>query len=353
MQKSSFLLKFSLLIALSLAQFFCSAQTIIHKDNYYGLIDSSGTYLLALEYEDVHELLLYDNFRTHMYQYKKDNKYGLYNARTKANTGLVIDTIEMGYQKGTYAFRSGNLWGFVIEPQLHKFDWVLPKYKEIRQWSDGISPFVPDPYFIDYQFKGFSVRVDSLWGYASYHTDSLLIPMQYKDRIEKLDRTQGDVYVSRNYEMGGGYIIHPKTYAAIKVSDVIMTEQFGDYFVDDYFMGDSMYVRVHHLPDAKMVMDVDTKSFEGTQIDYKMISPNIMEFNGEAKRRNQRQEEDHLRIWYDLTTGQEILRMKTANCRELSWGGQDAPTEVWMEVVCGGGNSKIIGHVVDGKFVKE
>lgn len=296
----------ALLVFFNAIQVLSPAQTIVNKDNKFGLMDTDGSSILAMEFADIHELLLYDNYKTDLFLYKKDKMYGLYNGKTKLNTGLVLDSIVQGHYKGTYAFRSGKLWGMVIEPELYRFDWVMPKYAEIAQWSDGISPFIPDPYSFDYNFKGFSVRNDSLWGYASYKEDKLLIPMKYRNRIEKSHDSQGTYYVSRDYKKGGGYIIHRETFASIEVSDVVMADRFGDYFVDSYFIGDIQYTRIQHLPTGTKSLDVEAKDFEHSNIRFKMITANIIEFNGEAKRKNENKEEDPLHIWYNLKTGEEV-----------------------------------------------
>lgn len=331
----------------------CTGQHIIHKEDRYGLIDSTGTYLLPVEYDDIRELLVFDAFRTRIYQYKKDNKYGLYNSGSNENTGAVLDTVFRGPGGGTYLLGAGNAWGFLIEPEMYTYSWVMPKYKEVIAQSDGFNPFSPDPYMFDYQSKGFCVRNEALWGYASYYEDKLLIPMEYENPIEKLDRAAGDLFVSINRKKGGGYIIHPKTLAVIQVADAIMGDQLGDYFVDSYWVNDSMRVRTYHLPTGRKIIDVDAKSFERMNISFRMITSTILEFGGEAKRKKPNVEEDYLHIWYDLNTGEEILRQKTIFCRELTTGGEDAPTEVWSVVTCGGGNSKLIGHLVNGKFVKD
>lgn len=345
-------MKYFVLVILLFTVAFGSAQTIIHKEDKFGLIDSSGTYVLGLEYSDIHELLLYEKFKTNLYLYKKENKYGLYNGRTKSNTGLVLDEIVLGHRKGTYAFRTGHLWGFIIEPELHQFDWVMPKYKEVVQYSEGLPIFVGDPYFVDYYKKGYSVRVDSHWGYASYKEDKLLIPMQFKNCIERSSDSQGSLYKSCGPNTRKGYLIHNETFAFIEVSDVVMAKRFGDYFVDDYYLGDTRFIRIQNLRTAQKISDQEQRDFESSNIHYKLISADIMEFSGEAKRKSPRMEEDQLRIWYDLNTGEEMLRLKIPNCRELELGDDDK-TEVWSVVECGGGNSKIIGYLSDRKFVKK
>lgn len=329
------------------------AQTILNKDNKFGLIATDGSYLLEMAYDDIHELLLYDRYKTAIYQYKKDDKYGLYNCLTKVNTGLVIDTVDQGHGKGTYAFKINDLWGFIIEPELHKFDWVMPKYNYITQWSDGFNPFAPDPYYNDYVFKGFAVSMDSLWGYASYTEDKLIIPMQYINRIEKMVNIGELEYVARDYKIGGGYIIDANTHKRITVSDVVMAKQFGEYYADTYFDGNTMFYRIQHLPTAQKIVDLEAKDFELGTLHYQLMSNEIFEVSCEAKRKNPNQYQDNLCIWYNLKTGEEVYRTKTPNCREIKLGYDDDPTAVWSKVTCGGGKSKIIGRLIDGVFVEE
>ena len=336
---------------LCLAAFRAHAQNIIHKGEQFGLMDSTGTYLLPLEYDNIQELLLYKAYRTRIYQYRKNNKYGLYNFRTKENSGPLFDTIVCGRNGGTYLLNTGDLWGFVIEPEIRKFSWVLPQYKEVHPMCEGLNPFVPNPYEHDYQHKAFNVRNDALWGLASYYENKILVPMEYEFTIRVSTGTDGSLYVSYNRKVGGGYLIHPQTLVTTKVQEPIMGKRYGDYFADTYWVNDVKYIRVFHLPTGKTVFEVNCEVFERMHTNFRLINSNTLEINGEAKRKFENKEEKTICIWYSLNSGEEVLRLSTTNCREIRTGGKENPNEIWSIVTCGSGKNKLLGNMVYGKFV--
>ena len=195
--------------------------------------------------------------------------------------------------------------------------------------------------------------MDGISRYASYIEDKLIIPMQYKNRVEKMVSIGETEYVARDYKQGGGYIIDANTHRRIAVSDVVMAKQFGEHYADTYYDGNNIFYRIQHLPTAQLIVNQETKDFELGTLHYKLMSDEILEVSCEAKRKSPNNYQDILHIWYDLKTGEEVFRMKTPNCRDIELGFDDDPTAVWSKVTCGGGKSKIIGRMVDGKFVKD
>lgn len=345
--------RLALFVLLCVSAYCGFSQTVIKTNNKFGLMNGDGTMLLPAEYTDVHELLLYDNYKTGIYVYKKDKKCGLYHGVSKADTGLVIDSLQQDYRKGSYIFRIGNLWGMIIEPEIYHFDWVMPKYKRIIQYSDGINPFAPSPYAMDRDFKGYSVSMDSLWGYASYKEDKLIIPMKYSNPIQKFQRSSGTIYSSNDRKSNSGYLIDPKTFTDIHVSDIVMTKEINGYYLDDYFIGDDCYLSILQLSSGRKILEAKMDAFELEPVEFRYINDEIIEVSAEAKRKNESKQEDDLCIWYNVVEGTEVLRMTTPNCRQLDLGLEDDPNALWMHVVCGGGKNKILGHIVNGKFVKD
>jgi hypothetical protein len=348
-----FLRLLALFFVLCFISYCGSSQTVIKTKDKFGLMGNDGSMLLPAEFSDLHELLLYDNYKTDIYVYKKDKKCGLFHGVTKADTGLVIDSLQQDYRKGSFIFRIDNLWGMIIEPELYQFDWVMPKYKRIIQYSDGINPFAPSPYAIDRDYKGYSVSMDSLWGYASYKEDKLIIPMKYPNPIQKFQRSYGTVYSSNDRKSNSGYLIDPKTLTDIHVSDIVMTKEINGYYLDDHFIGNDCYLSILHLNTGRKILEAKMDAFELEPLRFRYISDEIIEVSAEAKRKNESKQEDELHIWYNVVEGTEVLRMTTPNCRQLDLGLDDDPTSVWMHVVCGGAKNKILGHIVNRKFVKQ